>query len=186
MQQGADRRRRDHGGRQPAMERHQSGLAGAVDEHDQQQPAEDRRDLSGEDSAGPKIECPGRQGCQHDRRQQQADRSGQQNAEVDAPAPHRVPVAVMGHQRIGQDRQHFVENEQREEVGGEGNANRRPKGEGETDVETGLVRFPVAPHIADRVDRIDDPQKTRDRGEHHAERFDLEGDRDARNDLDHG
>ena len=43
-----------------------------------------------------------------------------------------------------------------------------------------LVLLSVAAHIADRIDRVDDPQTRRHEREEHPERFDAEGDRHAR------
>ena len=51
--------------------------------------------------------------------------------------------------------------------------------DGEADVERRLARLGVGPHVADRIERIDDPQARGHRGEQHAQRLDREGDRQA-------
>ena len=89
-------------------------------------------------------------------------------AEVDAPARARLGVAVVGDQRIGHQRQRLVEQEQGQQVGGEGDAHRRRQREREADVEAGLVRLVVGAHVADRIDRVDDPQPRGDQREQHA------------------
>ena len=92
--------------------------------------------------------------------------------------------AVVRDQRIGDQREHFVEQEQREQVGGEGDADRRGERQREADVEARLVRLAVAAHVADRVQRVDDPQPGGDQREQHAQRLDLERERQARQQLE--
>ena len=100
------------------------------------------------------------------------------------PARDRLGVRLVGDQRIGRKRQDLVEDEEREQVLREGDAHRRPQRHRETDVEARLTRLVVAAHIADRIDRIDDPQRRGDEREQHPERLDLEREAQARHDGD--
>jgi hypothetical protein len=80
------------------------------------------------------------------------------------------------HQRIGRDRQHFIEDEQGQQVGRERHAHGRHQRNRETGIEPGLVLLVVAAHVADRIDRIDDPQSRGKCSKQHAQRLYLEGD----------
>ena len=111
----------------------------------------------------------------HQRRQQQHDRRAEQDAQVRAPALARFRRAVVRDQRVGDQREQFVEDEQREQVRREGDAHRRSEGQREAHVEPRLVSLVIAPHVADGVQRIDDPQSGGDEREQHAQRLDLEG-----------
>jgi len=91
---------------------------------------------------------------------------------------------VVGHQRVGGEGDGFVKNKEGENVGGKGDAHGPRNGEGEADVETGLVFFVVTTHIADRVQRGHDPQPRRHEGEKHPQRLDLECEIEAGQDLD--
>jgi hypothetical protein len=76
------------------------------------------------------------------RRQQEEHRGAHQDRQVGAPAAARLVGAGVGDQRIGDQRQHFVEQEQRQQVGGEGDRQRGGDGQREADVEARLVLSP--------------------------------------------
>ena len=54
------------------------------------------------------------------------------------------------------------------------------------DVETGLARFVVAAHVADRINRGDEPQQTGQQGEYQPQGLEVERDRQPRQGLDQG
>ncbi len=166
------------------MHRHDRGLGDAENEERQQQAHGDRRQLAGKDAAGVEIERPGGDAGPGDRRQQEQRRGAKQHQEIQSPGRPRLFGATVGDQRIGHQRQHFVEQKEREQVAGERDAHGGGDGEREADVEDGLARFPVRSHVADRIERIDDPQAGGDHREEHAERLDREGDRQAGQDVE--
>ena len=100
------------------------------------------------------------------------------------PARMASSFRLVGDQRIGRERQRLVEQEQREQVLGERDPDRAAERHGEADVESRLARLVVGAHVADRVDRVDDPQRGGDEREQHAERLDLEGEREPGDDVD--
>ena len=125
-------------------------------------------ELAGEHAAGREVGRAGDAPDEDQRRQQQHDRGAHQQAEIDASAGARGVGACMRDERVGDERQHFVEHEQREQVGGTSDAHRRRDREREADVEARLLRLAVGAHVADRVDRVDDPQPGCDEREQHA------------------
>ena len=85
----------------------------------------------------------------------------------------------MCHQREGGERKDLVEDEQGEEIAGEGHSHHRGDREGEEEVETRLILLVVTPHVADRIGRGHDPEERGDEGEENAQRLGLERDRDS-------
>ena len=126
---------------------------------------------------GAEVGGPGDEPREHQRRQQEHDRRAEQQPQVHASAATRLVGAVMRDQRVRDQRQHLVEQEQREHVAGHGDAHRGRQCQREADVEARLRVLVVGSHVADRIQRVDDPQSRRDQREQHAERFDLEGHR---------
>ena len=183
MQQRRYRRGRDHRVRKPEVERHQRRLADAEDEEQQQRARHNGRDLSGgQQAAIDKIETLARhEPGPHDGGEQEADGRAEQREQVDARAALGRRVALVRHQRIGRERQDFVEDEQREQVARHRDAHRAAEGDGEADVEARLVALAVPAHVADGVERVDDPQAAGDHGEQGAERLQLERKGEARN-----
>ena len=94
------------------------------------------------------------------------------------------PRRLVVDQRIGRERQRLVEQEQREQVLGEGDADGAAERDREADVEGGLARLGVGPHVADRIDRVHDPQRPSDQREQQAERLDPEGKREPGSNLE--
>ena len=179
MKQRADRSRRDHRRRQPAMERHQRRLADA--EHVQRQQDSHGRafHLAGQNAARHEIQGPGDCPGPDDGQQQQTDGGAQQDAQIQPSGPHGLGRALVGDQRVGREGQRFVEDEQGQQIAGEGNADGAGDGDGETDVEPGLVLFLVAAHVADGIERIQRPQQRCHAGEGHAQRFHAQPQRQA-------
>ena len=103
--------------------------------------------------------------------QQEAYRGAHQQPQVDTPAAARVVVAGMGDQRVGRQGQQLVEQEQRQHVGRQRDAHGRRDGDGEGDIETGLVVLVVGAHVADGIHRGDRPQEAGHQGEQHAQRL---------------
>ena len=91
-----------------------------------------------------------------------------------AGAAARIFIALVRNQRISRQGQHFVENEEREQVSGHCNAHSAEQCETEADIETRLIPFPVSAHIADGVNGVQNPQATGNHGKHGAERLKLE------------
>ncbi|MEZ5939557.1 MAG: hypothetical protein R3C52_15265 [Hyphomonadaceae bacterium] len=149
VQQRGHRRGGDHRGRQPVVQREHRGLGDAEHQHHEQDAGDDGIDLSVKHAAGRELGCAGDREDGDDRRQKQQDRSAHQRTEIDPPRPSRRRVARMRDQRIGRQRQHFVEDEQREQVLRHRYAHRAGDGEAEADVEARLVVFLLAAHIAD-------------------------------------
>ena len=100
------------------------------------------------------------------------------------PAADRLGVGLVGDERIGRKRQRLVEQEQREQVLGEGDADRAAQRHGEADIVGGLPRLVVAPHVADGIDRVHDPEPGGNQRKEHSERLDLEREREPRHHLD--
>jgi hypothetical protein len=67
---------------------------------------------------------------------------------------------------------------------GKGKAHGGGDRQGKADVEGGLARRLLRPHVADGIERIGDPQAGGNRREKHAERLDGESDRQPGQDLD--
>ena len=143
-------------------------------------------ELAAEDAAGSEIERAGGDAGPRDRRQQEEGRGAEKGEQIDAAADPRLIGAAMGDERIGGDGEQFVEQEQGEEIGREGDPHRGGDGDREADIERGLPRRLFGAHIADRIDRVDDPQGRGDEGEEHPERLDREGDREPRDDVENG
>ncbi len=91
---------------------------------------------------------------------------------------------MVRHQRERAEREHLVEGEEREEVRRERHAHHRSYGHREEEVEPGLVLLVMAPHVADRIERRDDPQEGGDQREQQPERLDFERELDPRNHLE--
>ena len=68
-------------------------------------------ELAGEDAAGVEIERAGGDAGPGDRRQQQQGRGAEQHQQIEAAGGLGLLVAAMGDQRIGDQRQHLVEEE---------------------------------------------------------------------------
>ena len=166
------------------MHRHDGRLGDAEYVEGEQHPQGDRRHLAGEDAAGVEVERAGGDAGPGDGRQQQQGRGAEQHQEIEAPGPLGLLVAAVGDQRIGDQRQHLVEKEGGEQVAGERKAHGGGDREREADVEDRLPLFAVRPHVADRIQRIDDPQARRDGREERAQRLDVKGDRQAGQHVD--
>ncbi len=87
-------------------------------------------------------------------------------------------------ERIGHEAQNLVEDHQREQIGREGTPDGGGETGGEAGEEAGLRVLVQVPHVADGIDRCDDPKERGNGGKHHAERIDTEGEGDARQDLE--
>ncbi len=139
------------------MHRHHRGLAHTEDKQKQQNGGRRTGDIARENAAGPEIQGSRRGVGPDQRRQEKADGGYQQNEQVGPrPPPGRLGPLV-GDQRIGGKGQHFIEYEQREQVGRKGNPHGTEQGNGETGVEQGLALLAVAAHVADGIDGGDDP-----------------------------
>ena len=82
-------------------------------------------------------------------------------------------------ERIGGQRQRFIEQEQREQVGGEGHAHRGGKRQREAGEVAGLRVLAERAHVADRVERGGDPEKRCAQGKQQAKAIDTKCDLDA-------
>ena len=132
---------------------------------------------------GAEVERSCKQPGSDDRHEQKTDRRAEKDPEVDAAALLRLLRPVMGHQRIGRERQQLVEEEQREQVRCERHPHGPRERDGEEDVETRLVLLVVTSHVADRIDRRDDPKEAGQQTEEQAEGLHLEREEDARKRL---
>ena len=184
VQQRAHRRGRHHRRRQPAVERHERGLADAEHVEHQQHGGGPLADRAGEDSARAEVEGPRLHPGPEDREELQQDRRRQQDAEIGPARTPRLLAAAVGHQRVGRERQRLVEEEEREHVAGEGDADGAGERDREADVVAGLVLLLVGADVADRIDRRRDPEEGRDQREQHPQRLEREGDRQARHDVE--
>ena len=162
------------------MNRHQGSLANAKCEHQQQHTDQGLGDLAFQNAARCEIQCPGKRICPDHRRQEQADGRAQQYPHIDACRLYSRFIALVGHQRVSRNGQHFVEYEQCEQVGGKRDPHRSKQGNSEANIEPGLVLLIVAAHIADRIYRVYDPEPRCKSSKQHTDRFDLEGDFEAR------
>ncbi|MCY1301617.1 hypothetical protein D9M70_512400 [compost metagenome] len=87
-------------------------------------------------------------------------------------------------ERIGHEAQHLVEDYQREQIGSKRTTDGGCETGGKAGEEAGLRVLVQVSHVADGIDRRDDPQKRGDGGKHHAERVDPESEVDPRQDLE--
>ena len=170
VEEGGDRRRRDHRVWQPWMDWHQRGLTNAerVKRH---KDAGDRArlvDMARKKAADREIGRARNRIGPHDRRQEETDGGREQDAEINAATIARLVIALVRDEREGRQRQHFIEDEEREQVRRIGDADRRRDGDGEAHEEASLMLLVVPAHIADRIERINDPEPRRDHGEHRA------------------
>ena len=137
-----------------------------------------------EDAAGREIDRAGQHPGDDDRRQQQHQRGAKEKKQVDAAPADRLGVGLVGDERVGRKGQRLVEQEQREQVLGEGDADGAAQCHGEAHIVGRLPWLVVAAHVADGVDRVHDPEDGRDQRKKHSERLDLECEREPRHHLD--
>ena len=162
------------------MEWHDRCLADAEHVKRQQDARDGRRYLALEYSAGDEVERPRNGPGADDRDQLQADGCPEKNAEIDPAGASRLVRTCMCNKGKGRYRQNFIEDEQGHHVAGERDADGRCDGDREEGVESRLVDLAMTSHVADGVDRRDNPQAAGEKGEHQAERFGGKPDRKAR------
>ena len=155
VEQGGDRGGGDHGTREPGVEGHDAGFG----------EAEDRTAGGG---AGPRppstfparkppvkvhvtAGLAGRQKISGGKGE--GDRGTEQVGQVGASAGAGLAVLVVGDERVGREREHLVEEIEREQVAGEGDAEGGAEGDGEEGVEARLGVLLQAAHVADRIER---------------------------------
>lgn len=139
---------------------------------------------AGQQPAPHEVERPGDVIGQRQSSEKHAFRSAHQIDEILAAAPPSFFVLVVVDERIGDEAQHLVEDNQREQICGEGAAHCGREAGGEAGEKAGLRVLVQVPHITDGVDRGHDPQKRRDSGEYHAERIGPQSDVDPWQDLE--
>ena len=187
MQQRAHRGRRHHGRGQPGVEGHDGGLGETAQVTEIDRAQQQARGVDAVEQAGGfEIEGAGHLVSERQPGQQEGLGSPHQ---VDQVAPAAVPgflVLLVVDQGIGDQAERLVEDDQGEQVGGEGPADGRRQADGETGEEAGLGVLLQAPHVADAVDRGDDPQQGRYGGEHHAQGIHPEGEIHPRQYLEQG
>ena len=157
MEKRADGRGRDHGGGQPAMERHERGLANAEGEESQQQRRVAGVHMALQNATSGKIQCARDSPCPDDGGEEKADGGGEQDRQIDARTAPRFRRAFVGHERISRERQQFIIDEEREEIGGECDAKRGGHRQREEHGKTRLMVFAIGAHIADRIERYENP-----------------------------
>ena len=184
MEQGADRGRRHHRRRQPRVQRHDRRLADSEDVESEQDAADPAAGLALENAAGGEVDRAGQDPGRHDCWQQQDRRGAEQHDEIDSARPDGFGVGLVRDERIGRQRQRLVEQEQREQVLGEGDGHGGAERHCKADVVRCLARLVVGAHVADRIDRGDDPEGRGYDSEQESERLDLEGQGEAGDDLE--
>ena len=102
-----------------------------------------------------------------------------------AASPGSVVFFVVD-QRVGDQAQRFIKDYQREQIGGKSPAHSGGERHCKSSEKPGLVLFLQTAHIADGIERREDPQQARNGGEHHAERIDPEGEINAGQDFKQG
>ncbi len=162
------------------MERHHRRLADAEDIKCQQHPGHRIRNLARKNAAIGKVQSAGSEPSPHDGEEEGADGGGEEDTQVNAPAALGLRRPVVGDQRIRGNAEDFVRKKKRQQVAGEGNEHRAEQGDGEEGVELRLIVLVMTAHVADRIDRGHDPQEAGDQGESHAQRLELERDRQSR------
>ena len=159
------------------MERHERRLADAEREQAEHHRGHPFRH-PGQDAAGAEVHGAGVRPGPHDGEKLEPDGGPEQGAEVDPSRPPRLGGAGVGHERVGGQRQRLVEDEQGDEVVRERDPHGGPDGDREAGVEPRLVLLVMRPHVADGVDRGDEPQEPRHHREQHPERLDHQLERD--------
>ncbi len=163
------------------MEWHQGGFANPERKQSQQQAKSDGGDLFvrdgfRQDSSEREFQGAGQRISPSNRKHEKSDRGGQQNPEVNPSAVASFFIAMVRDQWIGRDRHDLVGNKQREQVLCIRCSDGRENGEGKAAKESCLIVFVVTPHVADRVDRRQDPKPRGNEREKHPQRFDFECD----------
>ena len=174
MKQRAHRRRSHHGRRQPSVKRHHGRLHTHTNNKEREK---------GEENAGagvgrekpPRLEpFARRKGRRPDRCDQQGLPRDQRVDEIGSPSSDRGVSAIVHHQRVRRQRQHLVEHEERREVAGERDPDRGRQAHGEARKIACLVRIVPGAHVANRIDRCDDPESGRHQRKEQAERVDAQ------------
>ena len=175
MKQGGNRSRRDHGCRQPAVQRHDSCLDGACHDHQDENELEHplRSHVRGEEAARLEVDGP----CDA----VDGDDAGEEELtgdqcinEVFAARRERFRISLMKHQRVARKGQEFVENKEGDEVRRHGDAHDRREADREGREIAGLFFFIVASHVADGVKVHRYPEHGGERSKDHARRIRLQ------------
>jgi len=96
---------------------------------------------AGEDAAGLEVQRAGKPPSDGHGREQEQHRGQQEKRQVRTPAPSRLLVAVVRHERIGHQRERLVEQVQRQQVPGERDAHREPRAQGDALAEQEFRRY---------------------------------------------
>ena len=191
MQQGRDRRGRDHGRGQPVVERHQGRLGQAADIQGVGQTHQVRmlRHHVGGEHAGEHVAQAHVQGAAehvgHDHGREQEKLGGTHEVDQVLARPgEALRVLVVGDQGIREDGDHLVEEVEREHVGREGHAHGAEDGHREAEVVAGLGVLVEPAHVAHVVAGGEAPEERGDEREDHAQAVGHEAHRDARQDRE--
>jgi len=162
VQQGRHRRRRNHGPRQPVVQRHDAVFGKAQQAADVEHRGQGIADPAVEDAlvavVGKVQIAREHVDDDHGGQHQTLGRSGQVD-DILARAFIPLFVLVVGHQGVGADADHLIEQVEGKEVVRKGHAHGSEQGQRETDAEAGLGVLLEAAHVARRVEHGDNPQK---------------------------
>ena len=120
--------------------------------------------MSAEDAALGKLQRP-RNGAQPYCTDQQQHAAGQGIGKIDARSANRLGRALVGDQRVGGQRQHFVEDHEGKQVAGQRQADGSGDTEAEKTEEAASVRCVL--QVTDRINRGDQPEHGRQGDEQH-------------------
>ena len=157
------------------MERHHSRLADTENKGRQQPWRGGGGNGVFQDTTGDEIKPPGHQPDINHRRQQQNHRTADKNAHIEAAGIARCAAFLVGNKREGRKGQDLVENEQHKKIARPGNRHRGMHRHRVESREPRLVLFMIATHIADRIERRQNPQARGDKSENSAKRRHPEG-----------
>jgi len=115
----------------------------------------------------------------HNRPREDGDAAAEGVGQVFAAGCAGLRRLVVGDERVRRHRQEFVEDEDGDEVVGEGDAEGGGDGRGKGREVAGLGVFGEPAHVADAVETRDEPEEARDGPEEEAERVGLEREFDA-------
>ena len=168
------------------MKWHEGGLANAKhEEHKQHCPSALAHAVS-HDPTGNKFQCSGECVGHHHGRKQQANRGAQEHPKVDAGPALGLLGPLVGNQRIGRQGEDLIEDEQREHVLREGNANGCKNCNRKAGKKSCLVFLAGTAHVTNCIDRGEYPKARCNQCEDHSKGFDGKAKRNPRDDLKQG
>ena len=174
MEKRRNRGGRHHGCGEPPMEGHHGGLPYPKNEESKEDRNRTDPDVAVQDPTGPEVEGAGQGIGPDDGQELEPYRGTEENPQVDPSGLPSFFGLVVGHQGEGAEGEHLIEEEQREEIPGEGHSHGCRDGHGKEQVEPRLVLFVMPPHVPDCIEGRHNPEGRRDQGKEVPKGFDFQ------------